>query len=114
MPGFQRQTPGSSLPYLADRVVRQYELPICWPRALIRLIRVRYILCTRDRNDTNRTQKQYASKVRERAVKQINYYYYYYAAFNAPCVGHKADESQARLMLMYALTRLMHLTPRQL
>jgi len=22
------------------------------------------------------------------------YYYYYYAAFNAPCVGHKADESQ--------------------
>jgi len=21
------------------------------------------------------------------------YYYYYYAAFNAPCVGHKADES---------------------
>jgi len=23
------------------------------------------------------------------------YYYYYYAAFNAPCVGHKADESQA-------------------
>jgi len=25
------------------------------------------------------------------------YYYYYYAAFNAPCVGHKADESQARM-----------------
>jgi len=24
------------------------------------------------------------------------YYYYYYAAFNVPCVGHKADESQAR------------------
>ena len=24
------------------------------------------------------------------------YYYYYYAAFNAPCVGHKDDESQAR------------------
>jgi len=23
------------------------------------------------------------------------HYYYYYAAFNAPCVGHKADESQA-------------------
>jgi len=23
------------------------------------------------------------------------YYYYYYAAFNAPCVGHKDDESQA-------------------
>jgi len=22
------------------------------------------------------------------------YYYYYYAAFNAPYVGHKADESQ--------------------
>jgi len=33
------------------------------------------------------------------------YYYYYYAAFNAPCVGHKADESQARgqdsLLLLY-------------
>jgi len=25
------------------------------------------------------------------------YYYYYYAAFNAPCVGHKDDESQARV-----------------
>jgi len=24
-------------------------------------------------------------------------FFYYYAAFNAPCVGHKADESQARL-----------------
>ena len=24
------------------------------------------------------------------------YYYYYYAAFNAPCVGHKDDESQAK------------------
>ena len=24
------------------------------------------------------------------------YYYYYYAAFNAPYVGHKDDESQAR------------------
>jgi len=24
------------------------------------------------------------------------YYYYYYAAFNAPCVGHKADDSHAR------------------
>jgi len=24
------------------------------------------------------------------------YYYYYYAAFNAPCVGHKDDESQAQ------------------
>jgi len=23
------------------------------------------------------------------------YYYYYYAAVNAPCVGHKDDESQA-------------------
>jgi len=28
--------------------------------------------------------------------KYYYYYYYYYAAFNAPCVGHKADESQAR------------------
>jgi len=25
------------------------------------------------------------------------YYYYYYAAFNAPCVGHKDDESQAQV-----------------
>ena len=25
-----------------------------------------------------------------------HYYNYYYAAFNAPCVGHKDDESQAR------------------
>ena len=25
------------------------------------------------------------------------YYYYYYAAFNAPCVGHKDDESQAQM-----------------
>ena len=25
-----------------------------------------------------------------------HYYYYYYAAFNAPCVGHKDDKSQAR------------------
>jgi len=24
------------------------------------------------------------------------YYYYHYAAFNAPCVGHKDDESQAQ------------------
>jgi len=29
-------------------------------------------------------------------VDYYYYYYYYYAAFNAPCVGHKADESQAR------------------
>jgi len=28
-------------------------------------------------------------------------YYYYYAAFNAPCVGHKADESQAQIMYNY-------------
>jgi len=26
-----------------------------------------------------------------------HYYYYYYAAFNAPCVGHKADESSSSL-----------------
>jgi len=26
----------------------------------------------------------------------LHYYYYYYAAFNAPCVGRKADELQAR------------------
>ena len=24
-------------------------------------------------------------------------YFFYYAAFNAPCVGHKADESQAQV-----------------
>jgi len=30
------------------------------------------------------------------------YYYYYYAAFNAPCVGHKADESQARYKCSHA------------
>ena len=27
---------------------------------------------------------------------QNSHYYYYYAAFNAPCVGHQDDESQAR------------------
>jgi len=27
------------------------------------------------------------------------HYYYYYAAFNAPCVGNKDDESQAREFL---------------
>ena len=27
---------------------------------------------------------------------QNSHYYYYYAAFNAPCVGHKDDESQVR------------------
>jgi len=26
-------------------------------------------------------------------ISPYYYYYYYYAAFNAPCVGHKADES---------------------
>jgi len=30
----------------------------------------------------------------ERLVR--NYYYYYYAAFNAPCVDGKDDESQAQ------------------
>jgi len=34
------------------------------------------------------------------------YYYYYYAAFNAPCVGHKADESQAHIQSV-AYTREM-------
>jgi len=29
------------------------------------------------------------------------YYYYYYAAFNAPCVGHKADESQAQARVLF-------------
>jgi len=32
----------------------------------------------------------------DRSFQNSYYYYYYYAAFNAPCVGHKADESQAR------------------
>jgi len=26
----------------------------------------------------------------------LTYYYYYYAAFDAPCVGHKDDETQAQ------------------
>jgi len=26
-----------------------------------------------------------------------NYYYYYYAVYNAPCVDHKDDESQAQV-----------------
>jgi len=30
-------------------------------------------------------------------------YCYYYAAFNAPCVGHKDDESQAQLQYLYIL-----------
>jgi len=30
------------------------------------------------------------------------YYYYYYAAFNAPCVGHKDDESQAQSKYFFA------------
>ena len=29
-----------------------------------------------------------------------NNYYYYYAAFNAPCVGHKDDDSQAHALLI--------------
>ena len=31
------------------------------------------------------------------------YYCYYYAAFNAPCVGHKDDESQAQSCLSVRL-----------
>ena len=31
----------------------------------------------------------------------ISIFCYYYAAFNAPCVGHKDDESQARLHFTY-------------
>ena len=33
--------------------------------------------------------------VNTRLSQRTYYYYYYYAAFNAPCVGHKDDESQA-------------------
>ena len=29
-------------------------------------------------------------------IKINGQFYYYYAAFNAPCVGHKDDESQAQ------------------
>jgi len=32
------------------------------------------------------------------------YYYYYYAAFNAPCVGHKDDESQAIIIYLLFIT----------
>jgi len=28
-------------------------------------------------------------------IVPLCFFYYYYAAFNAPCVGHNADESQA-------------------
>jgi len=31
----------------------------------------------------------------------IYYYHHHYAAFNAPCVGYKDDESQARLHCIY-------------
>ena len=31
----------------------------------------------------------------------ISIFCYYYAAFNAPCVGHKDDELQARLHFTY-------------
>jgi len=30
-----------------------------------------------------------------------NYYYHYYAAFNAPCVRHRDDESQAHEWIVY-------------
>jgi len=29
-------------------------------------------------------------------LHKADYYYYYYAAFNAPCVSHKDDDSQVR------------------
>jgi len=32
---------------------------------------------------------------------KLSRYYYYYAAFNAPCVGRKDDESQARLVKVW-------------
>ena len=30
-------------------------------------------------------------------LKNYYYYYYYYAVYNAPCVDHKDDESQAQV-----------------
>jgi len=34
------------------------------------------------------------------------YYYYYYAAFNTPCVGHKADESHLDICQVHSITAL--------
>jgi len=40
----------------------------------------------------------------------FDYYYYYYAAFNAPCVGHKDDESQAQssARIVHQVTACLH------
>jgi len=43
------------------------------------------------------------SATRQTHLKQHMQYCYYYAAFNAPCVGHKDDESQAQLQYLYIL-----------
>jgi len=40
------------------------------------------------------------------AAAGVDYYYYYYAAFNAPCVGHKADESQDILVMTKLTTEI--------
>jgi len=46
-------------------------------------------------------ERRWKTNVVSRVSSYYYYYYYYhhhYAAFNAPCVGHADDESQARLL----------------
>jgi len=38
--------------------------------------------------------------VERNRISSLQSHYYYYAAFNAPCVGHKDDESQARVYIV--------------
>ena len=40
------------------------------------------------------------------------YYYYHYAAFNAPCVGHKDDESQAQKINKYIFKNVIKIVVR--
>jgi len=43
---------------------------------------------------SSQTRHRYCTdERRQQTVSNTLYYYYYYAAFNAPCVGHKDDES---------------------
>ena len=42
-------------------------------------------------------------------LKMCCYYYYYYAVFNAPCVDHKDDESQAQMNTLPAERMTSHL-----
>jgi len=52
----------------------------------------------------------------------MSVYYYYYAAFNAPCVGHKDDESQAiaayfaycHIFAYFSKVRISHIFPHKL